>query len=76
MANATVYLSFALFYTSVIPAPEVDILLTSIFVGVLVDIGLGFVLMASASTGGADLDINIIEVFFKKIYNRQNYFSI
>ena len=33
---AAAYLSFALFYTSFIPSPEVDILLVSIFGGVLV----------------------------------------
>lgn len=61
------YLSFALFYTSFIPAPEVDILLASIFGGVLVGTGLGFVLRASASTGGTDLAANIIKVYLKNV---------
>lgn len=64
---AAAYLSFALFYTSFIPAPEVDILLASIFGGVLVGTGLGFVLRASASTGGTDLAANIIKVFLKNV---------
>ena len=64
---AAAYLSFALFYTSFIPAPEVDFLLSSIFGGVLVGTGLGFVLRASASTGGTDLAANIIKVYFKNV---------
>lgn len=61
------YLSFALFYTSFIPAPEVDFLLASIFGGVLAGTGLGFVLRASASTGGTDLAANIIKVYLKNV---------
>lgn len=64
---AAAYLSFALFYTSFIPSPEVDILLVSIFGGVLVGTGLGLVLRASASTGGTDLAANIIKVYLKDI---------
>ncbi|MGH4140206.1 YitT family protein [Clostridium sp.] len=64
---AAAYLSFALFYTSFIPAPEVDVLLSSIFGGVFVGIGLGFVLRASASTGGTDLAANIIKVYLKNV---------
>lgn len=64
---ASAYLSFALFYTSYIPAPEVDFLLASIFGGVLVGTGLGFVLRASASTGGTDLAANIIKVYLKNV---------
>jgi uncharacterized membrane-anchored protein YitT (DUF2179 family) len=64
---AAAYLSFALFYTSYIPAPEVDFLLASIFGGVLVGTGLGFVLRASASTGGTDLAANIIRVYLKNV---------
>jgi len=61
------YLSFALFYTSFIPAPHVDYLLASIFGGVFVGTGLGFVLRASASTGGTDLAANIIKVYLKNV---------
>ncbi|MBZ9606794.1 YitT family protein [Clostridium estertheticum] len=64
---AAAYLSFALFYTSFIPMPQVDILLVSIFGGVFVGIGLGFVLRASASTGGTDLAANIIKVYLKNM---------
>ena len=64
---AAAYLSFALFYTSFIPAPEVDFLLASIFGGVLAGTGLGFVLRASASTGGTDLAANIIKVYLKNV---------
>jgi len=64
---AAAYLSFALFYTSFIPAPEVDLLLASIFGGVFVGIGLGFVLRASASTGGTDLAANIIKVYLVNV---------
>lgn len=64
---AAAYLSFALFYTSFIPSSEVDILLVSIFGGVLVGTGLGLVLRASASTGGTDLAANIIKVYLKDV---------
>ena len=64
---AAAYLSFALFYTSFIPAPQVDFLLASIFGGVFVGTGLGFVLRASASTGGTDLAANIIKVYLKNV---------
>ncbi|MBU3145702.1 YitT family protein [Clostridium sp. CF012] len=64
---AATYLSFALFYTSFIPAPEVDLLLSSIFGGIFVGTGLGFVLRASASTGGTDLAANIIKVYLKNV---------
>lgn len=64
---ASAYLSFALFYTNFIPSPEVDILLASIFGSVLVGTGLGFVLRASASTGGTDLAANIIKVYLKNV---------
>ena len=64
---AAAYLSFALFYTSFIPAPKVDLLIASIFGGVFVGTGLGFVLRASASTGGTDLAANIIKVYLKNV---------
>jgi len=64
---ASVYLSFALYYTSFIPSPQVDLLLASIFGGVFVGTGLGFVLRASASTGGTDLAANIIKVYLKNV---------
>ncbi|MGH4050847.1 MAG: YitT family protein [Clostridium sp.] len=64
---AAAYLSFALFYTSYIPAPDVDLLIASIFGGVFVGTGLGFVLRASASTGGTDLAANIIKVYLKNV---------
>ncbi|MCB2352808.1 YitT family protein [Clostridium estertheticum] len=64
---AAAYLSFALFYTSFIPVPKVDLLIASIFGGVFVGIGLGFVLRASASTGGTDLAANIIKVYLKNV---------
>ncbi|MBU3214411.1 YitT family protein [Clostridium estertheticum] len=64
---AAAYLSFALFYTSFIPVPKVDLLIASIFGGVFVGTGLGFVLRASASTGGTDLAANIIKVYLKNV---------
>ena len=64
---AAAYLSFALFYTSFIPAPNVDLLLVSIFGGVFVGTGLGFVLRASASTGGTDLAANILKIYLKNV---------
>lgn len=62
---ATFYLSFALYYTKFIPAPPADILLSSLFGGVLAGIGLGLVFIAAATTGGTDLAASIIQHFFK-----------
>ncbi|WBW98281.1 YitT family protein [Oceanirhabdus sp. W0125-5] len=61
---SAIYLSFALWYTGFIPNPfaaESDLLLAAIFGGALIGVGLGFVLRASATTGGTDMLATIIK---------------
>lgn len=61
---STIHLTFALYYTSLIPNPfigESDLLLSSIFGGALIGVGLGLVLRASATTGGTDMLASIIK---------------
>lgn len=62
---ATVYLSFALYYTSEMSAVTNDILLGSVFGGVVSGIGLGLVFLAFSTTGGTDLAASIIQHFIK-----------
>jgi uncharacterized membrane-anchored protein YitT (DUF2179 family) len=62
---ATLYLSFALFYTQGIPLVTHDILLTMVYGGILAGIGLGLVLAAFSTTGGTDLAASILQHYFK-----------
>lgn len=64
---ATLYLSFALYITQGVPAITKDILLGSVFGGVVGGIGLGLVFLALATTGGTDLAASIIQHFVKFI---------
>lgn len=64
---ATFYLSAALFYTQFIPAITEDLLLGSVFSGVLTGLGLGLVFLAYSTTGGTDLGGSILHHFFKHI---------
>ncbi len=64
---ATVYLSFALFYTGYINPLTGDVLLGALFGGVLSGIGLGFVFSAFSTTGGTDLMASLIQHFFKHV---------
>lgn len=64
---ATLYLSFALFYTQWLTPLTEDILLGSIFGGTLAGIGLGLVFMAFSTTGGTDLAASIIQHFVKHV---------
>lgn len=64
---ATLFLSFTLYATQEFPAITEDILLGGVFGGVLTGIGLGFVFLALATTGGTDLAASIIQHFVKFI---------
>ncbi|MBN2221600.1 MAG: YitT family protein [Vallitaleaceae bacterium] len=64
---STIYLSFALYYTSFMTGVTGDMLLGSVFGGVLGGIGLGLVFAANATTGGTDLLASIIQHFIKHI---------
>ncbi len=63
----TIYVSFALWYTSFIPPVQSDLLIASVFGGLFTGTGVGIVLRASASTGGTDLLAIIIKHYLKKI---------
>lgn len=64
---ATVFLSFCLFFTQHIPPITLDVLLGSIFGGVLSGAGLGLVFSAYSTTGGTDLAASSIQHFMKHI---------
>jgi len=62
---ATLYLSFALYYTSGFGAVTQDLFLGSVFGGVVGGIGLGLVFLAFSTTGGTDLAASIVQHFIK-----------
>ncbi|WP_058486743.1 YitT family protein [Defluviitalea phaphyphila] len=62
---STFYLSFALYYTKFLPTPPADMLLSSLFGGVLSGVGLGFVFISKSTTGGTDLAASIIQHYIK-----------
>ncbi|PKM68480.1 MAG: YitT family protein [Firmicutes bacterium HGW-Firmicutes-2] len=64
---ATFFLSFALFYTQWVPVLTKDILLASIFGGVLAGVGLGLVFSAFSTTGGTDLAASLIQHVIKHV---------
>ncbi len=64
---ATVFLSFALYFTSLIPIIKTDLILASIFGGTIGGLGLGIVFKSMATTGGTDLAANIIHKYIKHI---------
>lgn len=67
---ATLYLSFALFYTKLIPTSfltDIEPLLIALFGGVLSGVGIGLVFSSFATTGGTDLAANIIHRYAKHI---------
>jgi len=64
---STLFLSFALFYTEAIPPMTSDILLGTLFGGILAGAGLGLVFSAFSTTGGTDLIASIIQHFVKHI---------
>ena len=62
---STFYLSFALLYTSGLEPLTQDLLLGSIFGGVIAGVGLGLVFSAFATTGGTDLLASLVQHFLK-----------
>jgi uncharacterized membrane-anchored protein YitT (DUF2179 family) len=73
---ATVYLSFALYYTSVFPVATTDLVLGSVFGGVIGGIGLGMVFLAFSTTGGTDLAASIVQQFLKHFTVAQIMFTL
>ncbi len=62
---ATVLLSVWLYILPVIPLAQGDMLLTSLYGGILSGLGIGLVFMAQATTGGTDLIAAIIQHFWR-----------
>jgi len=64
---ATIFLSVALLFTEGMPQLTSDILLGSIFGGVIAGIGLGLVFASMATTGGTDLAASLLQHYIKHI---------
>ncbi len=62
---ATGFLSFSLYITEGLPMLTDDLLLGTVFGGVMAGAGLGMVLSAFSTTGGTDLAASLIQHFFK-----------
>lgn len=62
-----IYVSIAFWYTSFIPPVQSDLLISSVFGGVCLGVGVGIVLRSSASTGGTDLLAVSIKHYLKKV---------
>lgn len=61
---ATLLLSLALELTRLVPVIETDIILASLFGGILTGVGLGLVFRSGATTGGSDLAARLINCFY------------
>jgi len=66
-AFSTLYLSAALYYTQFMPVPAHDLVLSSVFGGVLTGVGSALVFKASATTGGSDMLAYILHHKFRHI---------
>lgn len=64
-AFATCWMSVALYALPKIPLMTDDLILASIFGGVVTGIGIGMVLLARATTGGTDMLAAIIQHYYK-----------
>lgn len=64
---ATSHLSLALYYTKYIPVFETDLIISAIFGGVLMGVGIGLVFRCYATTGGSDLAASLIHKFLRHI---------
>ena len=73
---ATLFLTFTLYATEILPSIYVDFFLASVFGGVLTGIGLGFVFRCFATTGGTDLCATIIHKYVKQYSLARILFSI
>ncbi len=62
---ATVMLSFWLSVLPVFPIAEGDLLLSALYGGIIMGVGIGLVFVAQATTGGTDLIAAIIQHFMK-----------
>jgi len=64
---STLFLSVCLYITQWLPVLTEDLLLGSIFGGVMAGAGLGLVFSAFSTTGGTDLGASIIQQFIKHV---------
>lgn len=64
---STLFLSISLYITQWLPVLTEDLLLGSIFGGVMAGAGLGLVFSAFSTTGGTDLGASLIQQFLKHI---------
>ena len=64
---ATILLSVALTFTDLLPIFEGDLMLTSVYGGVVMGAGIGLVLRGFATTGGTELLASILHKFFVHI---------
>ncbi len=64
---ATFYLSFALYYTKILPVFANDMVLIAVFGGVTTGVGLGLVFRSMATTGGTDLAASILHRIMKGV---------
>lgn len=73
---ATVFLSAALYFTKFLPILTDDLLLNSIFGGVVAGVGIGFVFLSFATTGGTDLAGSILHHYIDHITTATFMFCI
>lgn len=64
---STIFLSISLYVTQWLPMLTQDMLLGTIFGGVMAGAGLGLVFSAFSTTGGTDLGASIIQHFFRHV---------
>ncbi len=64
---STIFLSICLYVTQWLPILTEDMLLGSIYGGVMAGAGLGLVFSAFSTTGGTDLGASIIQHFFRHV---------
>lgn len=64
---ASALFSIALYITDMIPLIESDMILASVFGGILCGIGLGLVFRCMATTGGTDLASSILHKFMRHV---------
>ncbi|TCK93466.1 uncharacterized membrane-anchored protein YitT (DUF2179 family) [Natranaerovirga hydrolytica] len=62
---ATLLLTFTLYYTENLPMITTDLMLSTVYGGIIAGAGLGFVFLAFATTGGTDLAASIIQHYVK-----------
>lgn len=73
---ATLFLSAALYFTKFLPTLTDDLFLNAVFGGALAGIGIGFVFLSFATTGGTDLAGSILHHYVNHISTATFMFGI